>query len=256
MADLSILAFSMIVGAVARSPVLATYRQHPGLQQRLRDCRVDLSFALHRGWAIEGAVGSDFKIDASYISPNVSVASSIEHATRQYGIRILVSETVREILSKEVSAKLRLIDKVTIKGSRVPLELSCLDLDFRRVQVEDRPELPIVWNSRYRFKSRHAIEVRKNHLWTDQFSKAHIMNKDPHFQEMRTEYTTVFMQTFNMGYQNYSQGEWQVAKNLLTKTLSMRGEKDGPSEALLRFMEKDNFKAPDGWRGIHALEEA
>ena len=28
-------------------------------------------------------------------------------------------------------------------------------------------------------------------------------------------------------YQNYSQGEWQVAKNLLTKTLSMRGEKAG-----------------------------
>ena len=61
-----------------RSSVLAAYRNHPGLQQRLREkCRVDLSFALHRGWAIEGAVGSDFKIDASYISPNAGLLGRI-----------------------------------------------------------------------------------------------------------------------------------------------------------------------------------
>ncbi|CAL1137735.1 unnamed protein product, partial [Cladocopium goreaui] len=257
MADLSVLAFSSIVGAVARSSVLAGYRQHPGLQQRLRDkCRVDLSFALHRGWAIEGAVGSDFKIDASYISPNVSVASSIEHATRKYGVRILVSQTVVELCSKEIVNKLRIIDKVTIKGSLVPLELSCLDLDFKRVQVEESADLPIVWNSRYRFKSRHAIEVRKHHLWNDTFSKAHVMKKDPHFQEMRTHYTVPFLQNFNMGYQNYSQGEWQVARNLLTKTHGMLSEKDGPSGALLRFMETPyQFKAPEWWRGVHALED-
>lgn len=257
MADLSVLAFSSIVGAVARSSVLAAYRQHPGLQQRLREgCRVDLSFALHRGWAIEGAVGSDFKIDASYISPNVSVASSIEHATRKYGVRILVSQTVVELCSKEIANKLRVIDKVTIKGSLVPLELSCLDLDFKRVQVEESADLPIVWNSRYRFKSRHAIEVRKHHLWNDTFSKAHVMKKDPHFQEMRTNYTVPFLQNFNMGYQNYSQGEWQVARTLLSKTHGMLGEKDGPSGALLRFMETPyQFKAPEWWRGVHALED-
>ncbi|CAE7198715.1 unnamed protein product, partial [Symbiodinium natans] len=148
-----------------------------------------------------------------------------------------------------MSCKMRLIDKVTIKGSLVPLELYCLDLDFKRLQVEDRPELPITWNSRYRFKSRHAMEMRKNHLWNDEFSKAHILKKDPHFQEMRTPYTDVFLQNFNMGYQNYAQGEWQVARNLLLKTHTMLREKDGPSEALLRFMEKPyQFKAPEGWR--------
>lgn len=257
MADLSVLAFTLVVGAIHRSPVLASYRQHPGLQQRLRDqCRVDLSFGLHRGWAIEGAVGSDFKIDASYISPNVSIANSIEHATRKYGVRILISQTVAQCCTKEMASKMRLIDKVTIKGSLVPLELYCLDLDFKRLQVEDRPELPITWNSRYRFKSRHAMEMRKNHLWADEFSKAHILKKDPHFQEMRTPYTDPFLQKFNMGYQNYAQGEWQVARNLLIQTHTMLRDKDGPSEALLRFMEKPHrFKAPEAWRGVHALED-
>merc|ERR1719277_2966896 len=95
LADMSMLAMSWVLGAVHRSPVLAAYRGHPGLQQRLgRNCRVNLSSALHYGWAIEGAVGSEFKIDASYLSPNVSIAESIERATALYGVSILVSQAV------------------------------------------------------------------------------------------------------------------------------------------------------------------
>ena len=32
---------------------------------------VQLGFGLHLGWAIEGAIGSHFKIDASYLGPHV-----------------------------------------------------------------------------------------------------------------------------------------------------------------------------------------
>merc|ERR1719210_2320005 len=84
-AEMSVVAFAKILGALHRSPLLADYRQHPGLQNRLgSDCRVNLSFGLHAGWAIEGAVGSEFKIDASYLSPNVSIATSIERLTQMY----------------------------------------------------------------------------------------------------------------------------------------------------------------------------
>jgi len=44
--------------------------------------KVDMGFGLHQGWAIEGAIGSVFKIDASYLSPNVNMASRLEAATR------------------------------------------------------------------------------------------------------------------------------------------------------------------------------
>ena len=50
-----------------------------------------MGFGLHVGWAIEGAIGSDFKIDASYLSPNVNIASRIESATSQYGLPFLIS---------------------------------------------------------------------------------------------------------------------------------------------------------------------
>ena len=46
---------------------------------------------LHLGWAIEGTIGSRFKIDASYLSPNVNVAARLEAATHQFGCPLLMS---------------------------------------------------------------------------------------------------------------------------------------------------------------------
>ena len=46
------------------------------------DFKVKMGFGLHFGWAIEGAIGSEHKIDASYLSPNVNIASRLEAATK------------------------------------------------------------------------------------------------------------------------------------------------------------------------------
>lgn len=37
--------------------------------------RLHMAFGLHAGWAIEGAVGSSHKIDATYLSPHVNLAA-------------------------------------------------------------------------------------------------------------------------------------------------------------------------------------
>ncbi len=50
-----------------------------------------MGFGLHVGWAIEGAIGSEYKIDASYLSPNVNMASRLEAATKQFGVNFLIS---------------------------------------------------------------------------------------------------------------------------------------------------------------------
>merc|ERR1719436_2291738 len=110
------LACVRILSAIHRSPVLATYRGHPGLQQRLgKNFRVTLSSGLHYGWAIEGAVGTEFKIDASYLSPNVSIAESVERATAIYGVCNLITEAVVSMCTKEMAAKCRLIDRVILQ---------------------------------------------------------------------------------------------------------------------------------------------
>lgn len=50
-----------------------------------------MGFGLHLGWAIEGAIGSFYKIDASYLSPNVNMASRLEGSTKYYGVPLLYS---------------------------------------------------------------------------------------------------------------------------------------------------------------------
>merc|ERR1719230_520712 len=83
-AEMAAMSFVLILAGVSRSEVLAEYRGHPGLLQRIQQYRVDLGVGLHYGWAIEGAIGSEFKIDASYLSPNVHIASRLEALTRYF----------------------------------------------------------------------------------------------------------------------------------------------------------------------------
>jgi class 3 adenylate cyclase len=56
------------------------------VQQRVPGYRIKMGFGLHAGYGIEGAIGSSKKIDASYLSPNVNLASRLEYACKQYGL--------------------------------------------------------------------------------------------------------------------------------------------------------------------------
>jgi len=258
LADMSMLAFTRILGAVHRSPILAAYRGHPGLQQRLgKNCRVNLSSGLHYGWAIEGAVGSEFKIDASYLSPNVSIAETVERATKIYGVSLLIAQSVVTICSPTVAAKCRLIDRVIITGSVTPMELYVIDLDYMSLTVEPPPKMQINWTSKQRFRVRQFLEAEKAMKWHEDAHMVKLFEENPEIAQMRFRYTLEFIHVFNMGYQNYSQGEWQVAQRLLTRTRTMLGVVDGPSMALLRFMETPyQYEAPDSWRGIRELGHA
>jgi len=100
------MAFAKFLGELHCSPLLVKYRTHPGLQQRLKgNTRVNLSLGLHCGWAIEGSIGSKFKIDASYVSPIVGIANSICEATVVYNVFFLASHTVVRLCSPEMASK-------------------------------------------------------------------------------------------------------------------------------------------------------
>ena len=87
-----------------------------------------MGFGLHQGWAIEGAIGSYFKIDASYLSPNVNMAARLETSTMQYGVHILVSGELVPILSPYVREIMREVDIVKVKGSDKPIKLFTVDV--------------------------------------------------------------------------------------------------------------------------------
>ena len=88
-----------------------------------------MGFGIHQGWAIEGAIGSLFKIDASYLSPNVNMAARLEAATKQFGTLLLISGSLKKIMSEPMQKCCREIDTVTVKGSIKPMQLFTIDIN-------------------------------------------------------------------------------------------------------------------------------
>jgi len=87
-----------------------------------------MGFGLHVGWAIEGAIGSSHKIDASYLSPNVNLTARLCSATRQYRVPLILSGPFYRLLDPRIQRRCRHIDQVTLKGSSQPLDLYAFDI--------------------------------------------------------------------------------------------------------------------------------
>ena len=67
---------------ISKVDTITNYSRDQFLKQMIPGFRVRMGFGLHVGWGIEGAIGSYFKIDASYLSPNVNIAARLEAASR------------------------------------------------------------------------------------------------------------------------------------------------------------------------------
>jgi class 3 adenylate cyclase len=120
-ADMSAISFLKIVSGLKRSRKMVKYKEHKGLNHRMPNYSVKMGFGLHVGWAIEGAIGSFYKIDASYLSPHVNMASRLEGATKQFGVPLLISGELYAIFTKKTQSYMRAIDVVIVKGSNEPL---------------------------------------------------------------------------------------------------------------------------------------
>ena len=95
---------------------LAHFCNDPRVKQALgADFKVKMGFGLHVGWAIEGTIGSKFKIDASYLSPNVNVSARLEAATHMYDCPLLFSGFFADELSPAARSFCRMVDVVSVK---------------------------------------------------------------------------------------------------------------------------------------------
>ncbi|CAE8612563.1 unnamed protein product [Polarella glacialis] len=269
LADMALMSFVRINMEVHKSRVLAVYRNHPGLKQRISQYRVQLGFGLHCGWAIEGAIGSEFKIDASYLSPNVNVASRLGMEAEQFGVWILMSHFMQHLCSKEMAGYCRMIDHVIVEGSKTPIRIYTVDLDASKLAVKETPSG--VGQMRNRFKLRQIRELLKNEKWAEDYKVSDIFKEDEDIVSMRLAYSKEFFLRFSVGFRNYEAGEWFVARDMFcactysadsASLLSARSSveesqwpEDGPVRALLAFMRKTDFEPPSNWTGYRQLNE-
>jgi class 3 adenylate cyclase len=128
MADSALKSFIRAALEVQASEHLRKITDHQKIQERLPGFHVSMGFGLHVGWAIEGAIGSMRKIDASYLSPNVNLAARLESGCHQFHVDILISEDTYRLLSPRVQMLCRRLDRVTVKGSEQPMSLYTYDL--------------------------------------------------------------------------------------------------------------------------------
>ena len=243
-ADNALASFVTIIGALRRSSRLHRYRRNKNLNNRINNFDVKMGFGLHVGWAIEGAIGSEHKVDASYLSPNVNISARLEAATKQFGVPLLFTGDFAALLSPAVQEEARQIDCVTVKGSLHPVELYTYDVNPENIPV------PSVGTDPHRNFEDETLSVME---YSDEF-KQH-----PDIVEMRKGVSRQFLDEFQRGLELYTNGEWLQARDVLQKTrtyLKAQGQVvDGPSDSLLTVMQKHNYNAPKSWKGFRELTE-
>eukprot|EP00948_MAST-09A_sp_MAST-9A-sp1_P003262 g3262.t1 len=124
--DLALQSFLQIGEQINGSQALNNLLSNPKLQGGLADFETTLGYGLHYGWAIEGTIGSQHKVEASYLSPHVNLAARLESATKQYRVKLLFSGNFFIKLSGRFSKKCRLVDRACLKGTRRPTGKSLL----------------------------------------------------------------------------------------------------------------------------------
>ncbi|KAJ1616167.1 hypothetical protein T492DRAFT_1108407, partial [Pavlovales sp. CCMP2436] len=125
--DLAMASFIRLTICVRGATALSELVQNPALQKRLPGYTVRLGCGLHVGWAIEGALGTQKKIDATYLSPATNIAMGLESATKQYGNLLLVSQETYKLFSPFVRQLVRKIDCVFATAGADPFDLYTYD---------------------------------------------------------------------------------------------------------------------------------
>ena len=69
-------------------------------------------FGLHAGKAVQGAIGSQRKLDATYISESVERSEFLESATKTYGVPLLMTDSVYNLLDPSNRYRCRKIDQL------------------------------------------------------------------------------------------------------------------------------------------------
>lgn len=229
---------------------------------------VSMIYGMDAGWAVEGAVGSNYKIDATYLSPHVNMASRMMSACKQYGVSIMLSQAVQELMSDVARSKLRHLDTVTVKGSSIQQKIYTYDARYQGADFF------------LHYRTDEQADDEAEHYTPK------IWNEDPDVNVMRQHITEEFLAEFAEGRKMFLLGEWTVAKRRLEKANELMVENaiesgfleaeleeimnqaanpteaaeelkkqngDGPSQYLLNFMQSYGNVAPPTWEGWHPL---
>ena len=189
-------------------------------------------------------IGSRHKIDASYLSPNVNLAARLESGTHQFHVDLLLSDAFVQLLSPTARGFCRQIDNVCVKGSAVPIGLYTYDLKEKSIKDDDDEE---------KHDSDYDIgidNINRNDDELSDWERVYLYDYD--LQTYRRNINKEFIVTFRKAFDNYIEGKWDLAKQLLDKCKKMDPD-DGPTMVLLKVLAKYDNVTPKDWAGNRSL---
>ena len=245
MPDMALLSFLKILAKINKDPAILKYRSHQKILQRMPNYEVKLGFGLHLGWAIEGAIGSQFKVDASYLSPHVNIASALEGSTKLYGVPLLISGNLYDVFSEDVQAYCRKIDVIRLKGNSQPFSLYTSDCDFSGFSAGN-------YASRKKTFFRNKKKNLQKKFESKDIETVTCFKESKEINLMRKGLLQEFFDCFNQGLENYINGDWEISKLNLLKALEIK-RNDGPSLSLINYMSDYEYKCPENWSNSRYL---
>lgn len=187
--DMSMISFLKIMAALKRSRKCKKYSNHQGLNARMPGFEIRMGYGLHVGWAIEGAIGSFYKIDASYLSPSVTMSNRLEAGTKIYGIPLLLTGQLYDNFTDECKKVCRQVDCVNI-GTEEPLRLYTVDvmIDHLELEAEIAP-MDAQQKKKERVRERLARDRYRSQILSGEIRVSGILYTDPDLIALRKPFS-------------------------------------------------------------------
>ncbi len=250
-ADCAVLAYLRCILKINKNLNILEYKKNKILKRIIPNFKIDMGFGLHLGYGIEGPVGSIFKIEVSYLSPNVNIASRLETATKQFGVNLLISGKLYNLFTDEMKAICRYVDCVTVKGSSEPIHLYTIDINCNVTQQKEE-KLRIIEDQKEKAKMFKEKKIMLENLIEQYGSVCSIILDKESYLELLDEKSEEFYDAWEEAMDFYKKGKWIEAKKYFEECIK-EDQNDGPSNTLYNYIKKFNFESPKNWKGEREL---
>lgn len=249
-ADKALIAAVKIVSEIRRSSKLATYSHDPKIRDKFLPDKYKpkLTFGLHMGWAIEGAIGSaDHKIDACYLSPQKTIADRVEELCHYYDMEILVTEDLYNLMSLKARNTLRKIDVIKMNECKDQKGIYTFDLCITDEIMQTPDEHSVGDLIKLQEFESINIESFKNKGVDYMFTlDSDIVGLQSHIHE--------FNPIFRQAFKTYISGDWNHAYDNIDRALELL-DNDGPTRAMQRYMAYFRFQTHEEWNGFRDIDK-
>ena len=252
-ADCAVLAYLRCIIKINKKLNILGYNANPKLNQIIPNFKISMGFGLHLGYGIEGPIGSVFKMEASYLSPNVNIAARLETATKQFGVSLLISGKLYNLFTEEMKGVCRYVDCVRVKGSSEPIDLYTIDINYN-ITHQSREKIGIVKSLEEKEKYFNEKKLIIEGLIEEYGSITPIILEKDSYLEIIEEKSNIFYQAWENAIRSYKKGNWGKAKQYFEECLRDDSE-DGPANTLYNYIKSFNFQSPKDWRGERELFE-